>query len=489
MTDAPNEPTSDQTSSPAAAAAARRATRPASSTPPQRPGGSRATQPPRPTRPGVTNRSVWSRVTAWFSSDSEAAPATVRETREARIATVILGAIVVVSVVATLSAVTWDRFLYGRQTMLRVDGVDISVETFRTWFSYRQNLLIASIQQAESMGGPASQPTPAPGDSAASQAYSMKEMWRQRASQLQGQLNSLSSNLTDEFIERPIIRAEAKRRSIVATPDEIDAELRSITGWQDPAGTPTPGITPSPMGATPVPATLTPAPPTASPTRDPSLPTATVVRTPRPTATSRAKARRQNSLDQAITDFAKFAGGSPEIVREDAEFAVLRRKLGETIADETPKTGEQVKARHILVADEDAAKKVVERVQGGESFDTVAAEVSTDGSNKDKGGDLGWFGKGMMVSEFERAAYTLKIGELSAPVKTQFGWHVIRLDDRDATKPLDDSQWSRAKEETFPKWLEKEREAKGAERLLTESMREWVVRNVTPLDPTALRDN
>ena len=47
---------------------------------------------------------------------------------------------------------------------------------------------------------------------------------------------------------------------------------------------------------------------------------------------------------------------------------------------------------------------------------------------------------------------------------------------------------SRAKEETFPKWLENEREAKGAERLLTESMREWVVRNVTPLDPTALRD-
>ena len=347
---------------------------------------------------------------------------------------------------------------------------------------YREEIAAKGINSRPS-------PTPAPGDSAASQAYSMKEMWRQRASQLQGQLNSLSSNLTDEFVERPIIRAEAKRRNIVATPDEIDAELRSITGWQDPAGTPTPGITPSPMGATPVPATLTPAPPTASPTPDPTMPTATPVRTPRPTATSRAKARRPNTLDQAISDFAKFAGGSPEIIREDAEIAVLRRKLGETIADETPKTGEQVKARHILVADEDAAKKVVERIKGGESFDSVAAEVSTDGSNKDKGGDLGWFGKGMMVSEFETAAYALKVGEISAPVKTQFGWHVIRLDDRDATKPLDDAQWSRAKEETFPKWLEKEREAKGAERLLTESMREWVVRNVTPLDPTALRDN
>jgi parvulin-like peptidyl-prolyl isomerase len=486
MTDAPNEPKPPQAPASVPSSTSRRASRPAASKESSAPAIGR---PNRPSRGVVPRRSAWSRFIAWFASDPEASPATVREVREARIATVVLGAIVVVSVLVTIGAVTWDRFLYGRQAMLKVDGSEISVETYRSWFSYRQNLLIASIQQAESMGGSASQPTPAPGDSAASQAYSMKEMWRQRASQLQGQLNSLSSNLTDEFIERPVIRAEAKRRNIVATPDEVDAELRSITGWQDPAGTPTPGITPSPMGATAVPATLTPAPPTASPTPDPALPTPTVVRTPRPTATSRAKARRPNTLDQAISDFAKFAGGSPEIIREDAEIAVLRRKLGETIADETPKTGEQVKARHILVADEDAAKKVVERVKGGESFDTVAAEVSTDGSNKDKGGDLGWFGKGMMVSEFETAAYALKVGEISAPVKTQFGWHVIRLDDRDATKPLDDAQWSRAKEETFPKWLEKEREAKGAERLLTESMREWVVRNVTPLDRTALRDN
>ena len=489
MTDAPNDPKPSEAPASVPATTPRRAARPAAGKAPSGATGSRPAAATRPARAAAPHRSVWTRLMGWFTSDPEAAPATVREAREARIATAVLGAIVVVSVLVTVGAVTWDRFLYGRQAMLKVDGSEISVETYRSWFSYRQNLLIASIQQAESMGGPASQPTPAPGDSAASQAYSMKEMWRQRASQLQGQLNSLSSNLTDEFVERPIIRAEAKRRNVVATPAEIDAELRSITGWQDPAGTPTPGITPSPMGATPVPATLTPAPPTASPTPDPAMPTATAVRTPRPTATSRAKARRPNTLDQAISDFAKFAGGSPEIIREDAEIAVLRRKLGETIADETPKTGEQVKARHILVADEDAAKKVVERVKGGESFDTVAAEVSTDGSNKDKGGDLGWFGKGMMVSEFETAAYALKVGEISAPVKTQFGWHVIRLDDRDATKPLDDAQWSRAKEETFPKWLEKEREAKGAERLLTESMREWVVRNVTPLDPTALRDN
>ncbi len=400
----------------------------------------------------------------------------------ARIATVVLGTIIVASVVSGSGAVLWDRVIYGRQAMLRVDGTDVSVEEFRAWFSYRQNLLIASIQQAESLGGGAGQPTPAPGDSAASQAYSMREMWRQRASQLQGQLNSLSTTLTDEFVERPIVRAEARRRGIVVTPDEIDAELRSITGWQDPGGTPTPGITPSPAGATPVPPTATPLPPEPSPT--PSGATPTPVRTPRPAPTSRAKARRPNTLDQAITDFAKFAGGTSDIIREDAELVVVRRKVGEAIADQTPKTTEQVKARHVLVAEEAGAKSVVARLGAGESFDAVAADVSTDTSNKDKGGDLGWFGKGAMVAPFEEAAYALAVGQVSAPVKTQFGWHVIRLDERDSTRVLEDPQWARAKEDAFPKWLDSERDAKGAERLMTEPMREWVLRNATPLRPS-----
>ncbi|NBP76222.1 MAG: hypothetical protein EBU62_01800 [Proteobacteria bacterium] len=175
------------------------------------------------------------------------------------------------------------------------------------------------------------------------------------------------------------------------------------------------------------------------------------------------------------------------MVREDAELTILKRKLSEAFGEEAPKTGEQVKARHILVGDEDAARKVLDRLKSGEEFDALAAELSTDGSNKDKGGDLGWFGRGTMVTPFEDAAFSLPVGQISEPVKTQFGVHVIRVDEKDTTKPLEESQYQRVKEEAFTKWIAAERDTKKPERLMTETMRNWVVKHVTPLNPTALK--
>jgi len=90
---------------------------------------------------------------------------------------------------------------------------------------------------------------------------------------------------------------------------------------------------------------------------------------------------------------------------------------------------EEVSARHILVASESEAKAVVKRLKKGEDFVTLAKEVSTGPSGKD-GGDLGYFSPGRMVTEFDKAVFKLKKGEVSAPVKTQFGWHVIKAEDR-----------------------------------------------------------
>ena len=465
MTDGPAEPT--PTSIPRKKPATR-------SVAPKATGLSVPSPSPRRSAPPGPSKGFGARFLNWFSpQDLQRAPAAVREQVQSRIAAVVLGGIAVVSVATVGGAVLWDQVLYGQQASLKVDGKTITLDEYRAWFSYRQNILLANLQQAEANGGSATMPTPVPGDSAASQAYSMQEMWRQRASQLQRELNSLSTSLTDEFIDRPILRAEASRRNITITSEDVDKELKTITGFEDPAGTPTPTTSETPTVSAGSP----------SPTAPASTPT--VIRTPRPTPTVRT--RKPNTLEQAIRDYAKFAGSTYEMIREDAELTILKRKLSEAFGEEAPKTGEQVKARHILVGDEDAARKVLDRLKSGEEFDALAAELSTDGSNKDKGGDLGWFGRGTMVTPFEDAAFSLPVGQISEPVKTQFGVHVIRVDEKDTTKPLEESQYQRVKEEAFTKWIAAERDTKKPERLMTETMRNWVVKHVTPLNPTALK--
>src|SRR5688572_3182860 len=93
------------------------------------------------------------------------------------------------------------------------------------------------------------------------------------------------------------------------------------------------------------------------------------------------------------------------------------------------KVSERVRARHILVQTEKEAKDVLARLNKGEKFEDIAKQVSLDGS-KDYGGDLGYFSAEEMVPEFSKAAFLLKIGETSAPVKTDYGWHVIKVEDR-----------------------------------------------------------
>lgn len=88
-----------------------------------------------------------------------------------------------------------------------------------------------------------------------------------------------------------------------------------------------------------------------------------------------------------------------------------------------------VRASHLLVETEEEAKKLKQEIEQGKSFAEAAKEVSLCPSGQE-GGDLGYFGKGMMVKEFEDAAFSMNVGEISDPIKTQFGWHLIQLTDK-----------------------------------------------------------
>ena len=99
------------------------------------------------------------------------------------------------------------------------------------------------------------------------------------------------------------------------------------------------------------------------------------------------------------------------------------------------KSEEEVHARHILVATEDEAKAILVQLKGGADFVTLAKEKSKDPGAAAQGGDLGYFTKDQMVPEFAEAAFKLDKGQISDPVKTQFGWHIIKVEDKRIKPP------------------------------------------------------
>ncbi|MEC1525279.1 peptidylprolyl isomerase [Neobacillus niacini] len=103
---------------------------------------------------------------------------------------------------------------------------------------------------------------------------------------------------------------------------------------------------------------------------------------------------------------------------------------------------EQVKASHILVEDEATAKEIKQKLTDGADFAKLAKEYSTDEGTKENGGELGFFPKGTMVTEFEDVAFAMQVNEISEPVKTDYGYHIIKVEEKKEAKEanFDDSK-------------------------------------------------
>jgi peptidyl-prolyl cis-trans isomerase C len=125
-------------------------------------------------------------------------------------------------------------------------------------------------------------------------------------------------------------------------------------------------------------------------------------------------------------DKALMEGLFSKIAKDATSDAELRKIYNEVSGSQKPEP--EIHARHILVATEDEAKAALKRVKGGEDFAKVADAISKDPGSQ--GGDLGWFTKDRMVPEFADAAFKLEKGQISDPVQSQFGWHVIKLEDK-----------------------------------------------------------
>lgn len=151
---------------------------------------------------------------------------------------------------------------------------------------------------------------------------------------------------------------------------------------------------------------------------------------------------------QAFNDFLKKENFSLADLEKEISSQLIAEKLAQKVIDsqqitvtdgeaqqyfqhhqEEYNTPELVRARHILVKDKKQAEEIEEKLNQGEDFAQLAKTYSEDPGSKDKGGDLGYFSRGQMVEAFEKAAFSLKIGQISSIIQTNYGYHIIKVED------------------------------------------------------------
>ena len=356
-----------------------------------------------------------------------------------------------------------------------VNGEKISVREFQATIRYNQQQIISNYAQNLNfyqMFG--------------ADANTLTSLQNMATQQLES--SSLGNYVLEFLIQDRLIRRYAEQNNISVSSEEVEKAIKDSFGYF-PGGTPTPEPT-SPVVATStlsptqlalLPPTQTPMPTviptdvitleaTSTPTAIP-LPTSTSEPLPTPTLYS------QDAYKQNYKDYIKQLDDNlyiPEsIFRQIVENQLLREKVLDAVITDLPHEDEQVWARHILVESQEIALVVVERLKTGEDFGALATEFSSD-SSASSGGDLSWFGKGKMVAEFEQAAFGLAVGEISEPVQSQFGFHIIQVLGHE-NRPITDSEYEQLRQDRFSAWLQEQRAQSNVE----------IPDNWLPLVPTA----
>jgi foldase protein PrsA len=257
----------------------------------------------------------------------------------------------------------------------------------------------------------------------------MLSILEQQLSQLMMQRQLLGrEDALNSLIDEELIRQAAEQRGIAVSPDEIDRLIEEGFGYYREQPTPVPSPSTGAITSTTE----------ISPTEEREPVT---------------RSQFEESYGEYLSMLQEGTGLSEAEYQDIVESLLLRQKMEESIGEQVSITELQIRARHILLETEDEAESVLERLEQGEDFEALAAELSQDNSNAESGGDLGWFTQGQMVDEFDEVAFGLSVGEISDVVETSFGFHIILLEERDENRELEPQMLDQRKREAFEVWL------------------------------------
>jgi parvulin-like peptidyl-prolyl isomerase len=353
------------------------------------------------------------------------------------------------------------KYLQLQKPVAKVGNIKILVNQFEPRVRMQRQQLLAQYSQYAQYG----------------QLFGMDV--QTQLTQIEAQLNApetIGQSVLDQMINEQLIRLEAEKRGItISDADLVEAKQSSFSYY--PNGTPTSAPTPTDVVMPAIPAeafdlvTVTPTPgATATPEFTPtatSAPQATATvdpaATPMPTATAYTQDGFESKFNESKDAFLKL-GLKEKDYLAFFDLQILQTKVQDAITADVPQTAKQVWARHILVPDEATALSIIEKLNNGEDFAALAQEFSQDTGSAVNGGDLGWFGTGAMVPEFETAAFALEnSGDYTrAPVKSDFGYHIIQLIAQQE-RPLTADQYATAKSKVFSDWLTAARDEYGVE--------------------------
>ncbi len=344
-----------------------------------------------------------------------------------------------------------------RRPVAIVNGDKIALDDYQRLVQYRRLIYQSNLNQMQ-----AELDAIDPADETMS---FMRQIYEQQVQYYQNQLMGVGANTLEEMIADRVIQQEAARRGIAVTNDEVQLEIEQQFDYHRNPPTPVPTPEQLPTATPPAVPEIVLEEEASSPTAAPA-PTST----PLPTATPVTLESFEQSWQGYLETIERLSGFTEQEYRALIASQLYRERVQDAIEAEAPTVAEQVQARHILVATEEEAQAVIERLDAGEDFATLAQELSLDTGSGAQGGDLGWFTYERMVPAFSEAAFSLAPGAISEPVQSDYGYHVIKVEAHEQNRPIDEADMSTARADHFARWLELQVQGEGVTRQWTSDL-------------------